>query len=117
MLVGLTGNIFSGKSTVATVLKDKGAVIIDADKVARSVFNKKRAVIKGTDGRQIQLKNHNKFLWDDSNDLIGKTGYTRQAKHCFLGMVTNSGRKLIVVIQGSRKLWADLDYLVNRKYN
>ena len=35
LLVGLTGNIASGKSTVATMLADRGATIIDADELAR----------------------------------------------------------------------------------
>jgi dephospho-CoA kinase len=37
LLVGLTGGIGSGKSTVASLLADRGAVIVDADAVARSV--------------------------------------------------------------------------------
>jgi len=36
-VIGLTGNIGSGKSTVARYLKDLGAVVIDADQVAREV--------------------------------------------------------------------------------
>jgi dephospho-CoA kinase len=36
-LVGLTGGIGSGKSTVAELLRAKGAVIVDADLVARQV--------------------------------------------------------------------------------
>ncbi len=36
-LVGLTGGIGSGKSTVAALLEAKGATIVDADAVARSV--------------------------------------------------------------------------------
>jgi len=36
-IIGLTGGIGSGKSTVAKMLKDLGAVIIDADQVAREV--------------------------------------------------------------------------------
>ncbi len=35
--VGLTGGIGSGKSTVARLLADRGAVIVDADQVARDV--------------------------------------------------------------------------------
>ena len=34
-LIGLTGNIASGKSTVARLLADRGAVVIDADVLAR----------------------------------------------------------------------------------
>jgi dephospho-CoA kinase len=36
-LVGLTGGIGAGKSTVATLLREKGATVVDADQVARSV--------------------------------------------------------------------------------
>ena len=35
--IGWTGGIASGKSTVAGMLKEKGAVILDADEVAREV--------------------------------------------------------------------------------
>src|SRR5262249_52801952 len=36
-LVGLTGGIGSGKSTVADLLRAKGATVVDADEVARAV--------------------------------------------------------------------------------
>ena len=42
LLVGLTGNIGSGKSTVAQLFSERGATIIDADVLAR------RAVEVGT---------------------------------------------------------------------
>jgi dephospho-CoA kinase len=41
--VGLTGGIGSGKSTVTEMLRDRGAVILDADEFARE------AVLPGTD--------------------------------------------------------------------
>jgi dephospho-CoA kinase len=44
LLVGLTGGIGAGKSTVARMLADRGAVVIDADELAR------RAIAPGTDG-------------------------------------------------------------------
>jgi len=37
LLVGLTGGIGSGKSTVAGMLADRGAVVVDADGIAREV--------------------------------------------------------------------------------
>jgi dephospho-CoA kinase len=37
MRVGLTGGVASGKSTVAAVLRDLGALVIDADQLAREV--------------------------------------------------------------------------------
>ncbi|WP_375504926.1 dephospho-CoA kinase [uncultured Jatrophihabitans sp.] len=44
MRIGLTGGVGSGKSTVAALLAERGAVIIDADAIAREV------VAKGTPG-------------------------------------------------------------------
>jgi dephospho-CoA kinase len=35
--IGLTGGIGSGKSTVSALLADRGAVIVDADRIAREV--------------------------------------------------------------------------------
>lgn len=37
MLVGLTGGIGAGKSTVATALAERGAAVVDADSIAREV--------------------------------------------------------------------------------
>ncbi|MDQ4107577.1 MAG: dephospho-CoA kinase [Actinomycetota bacterium] len=44
LLVGLTGGIGSGKSTVARLLEQRGAAVIDADQLARE------AIAKGTPG-------------------------------------------------------------------
>lgn len=39
-VIGLTGGIATGKSTVSALLKTAGAVIIDADRIARQVVKK-----------------------------------------------------------------------------
>ncbi len=50
LLVGLTGNIASGKTTVAQLLSEHGATIIDADILAR------RAVESGTQAHRLSVK-------------------------------------------------------------
>lgn len=40
MRVGLTGGIASGKSTVAAMLVDLGAVVVDSDRIAREVVER-----------------------------------------------------------------------------
>jgi dephospho-CoA kinase len=44
--IGLTGGVASGKSSVAAILRELGAIVIDADQLAREV------VAKGTPGLQ-----------------------------------------------------------------
>jgi dephospho-CoA kinase len=61
LLVGLTGGIGSGKSTVAAMLERRGAVIIDADDLAR------RAVEPGTVG-------HERLLDSFGGDLVTSDG-------------------------------------------
>jgi dephospho-CoA kinase len=40
-IIGLTGGILSGKSTIAQMLAEKGAAIIDADKLAHEAYKPK----------------------------------------------------------------------------
>lgn len=40
MVIGLTGGIATGKSTISSILKELGAYIVDADIIARSVVQK-----------------------------------------------------------------------------
>ncbi|MGL4732012.1 MAG: dephospho-CoA kinase [Clostridium sp.] len=39
IIVGLTGGIGSGKSTISHMIKEKGITVIDADKISREVLN------------------------------------------------------------------------------
>jgi len=61
ILVGLTGNIASGKSTVAQMMAERGATIIDADELARE------AVAVGSDG-------HRKIVERWGDDILKADG-------------------------------------------
>ncbi len=45
LLVGLTGGIGSGKSTVSAMLAERGAVIVDADEIARNLQSPRSPVL------------------------------------------------------------------------
>lgn len=45
IVVGLTGGIGAGKSTVSTMLAERGAVIVDADRIARDLQSPGSAVL------------------------------------------------------------------------
>lgn len=56
VVVGLTGGICSGKSTVAALFKNLGAIIIDADQVAHEVVEPDQPLfeaVASTFGREV----------------------------------------------------------------
>ncbi|MGH2594751.1 MAG: dephospho-CoA kinase [Actinomycetota bacterium] len=63
VLVGLTGGIGAGKSTVAAMLAQRGAVVIDADDLAR------RAVARGTDGFDRVVEAFGREILDADGDI------------------------------------------------
>ena len=60
MILGLTGGIASGKSTVSKKLKELGSYIIDADKISREVSDSVEILkkLEDTFGSQIIDNNH-----------------------------------------------------------
>jgi dephospho-CoA kinase len=61
--IGLTGGIASGKSTVSAILRELGAVVIDADALARDV------VAKGTPGLTAVVEEFGPGLLTADGDL------------------------------------------------
>ncbi len=75
----------------------------------KSVMEKKTVTITGSDGKKITRRNHNKLLWRLSYPVVlGKTGYTRSARHCFAGVAYYKNKKISFVIMNSRKPWDDI---------
>lgn len=73
------------------------------------VMAKKRVTITDSHGRTISRTNHNKLLWRlDHPRVLGKTGYTRSAQHCYAGMAYYDDRHVSLVILKSRRPWADI---------
>ena len=68
--------------------------------------------IDGPDGERLTLvRSHNRLL---DFQVIGKTGYTRPARRCFVGAAGQGSREVVIAILGSNDLWGDarrmLDY-------
>jgi D-alanyl-D-alanine carboxypeptidase (penicillin-binding protein 5/6) len=58
----------------------------------RDILATKAYIVRTTAGREIFLENSNHLLWEDQAMIIGKTGYTGNARHCFVGaMDTGNG--------------------------
>lgn len=76
----------------------------------------KSGYIYSVSGRRIYLKNHNKMLWRDTREVLGKTGWTQAARHCFVGQISVGGKKVFVAMLGSHRLWRDLKTLVDFQF-
>jgi len=63
LLVGLTGGLGAGKSTVARMLADRGAVVVDADDLAR------RAISPGTPGHRKVLEVFGEGVVDEDGSI------------------------------------------------
>ncbi len=83
-------------------------------------LKEKTRTIHSRAGRRIHLRNHNKMLWRVGDDVVGKTGWTRLARHCFVGHLDVNQRKVMISVLGSHSLWRDirklLDYQMGSSY-
>ncbi len=67
------------------------------------------------DGKTTFIKNTNRLLWSDEEFLAGKTGYTRQARHCFVGAGERETDTIIVALLSTPSrdlLWEETEYLM-----
>jgi serine-type D-Ala-D-Ala carboxypeptidase (penicillin-binding protein 5/6) len=76
------------------------------------IMQMKTASIESVAGRAWTVRNHNRLLWTFPGALGGKTGWTRASRHCYVGMVEQGGRALIVSVLASSRLWNDVNELL-----
>jgi dephospho-CoA kinase len=89
VIAGLTGGIASGKSTVSAFLEHAGAVIVDADKIAREVVRKNRPAwqeIVRTFGQSILLPDG-----EINRILLGDIIFNDPAKKQVLNRIVHPG--------------------------
>jgi len=79
----------------------------------RNLMSTREMVIEPVSGsaKRIALRSTNKMLWRDDLNVIGKTGWTREAKRCFVGEASYEGHQVILAVLGSRDLWSDVELL------
>lgn len=103
---------YSTTYDLALIMKEaqKNSFIVDS-------LGLKYHSIRSLEGRKISLRNHNRLLWKTQrHSVIGKTGYTRKGKHCFVGRVQWGGREVLISLLGSHRLWQDLKILLNYQF-
>lgn len=102
-------NQYSTAEDLALIMRaaEKYSFIVETLKI-------KDVTIRSLSGRSIYFKSHNKMLWKTEKKVIGKTGWTRAARYCFVGSMHLGGNRTVVVsMLGSHSLWRDLGKLVD----
>ena len=82
----------------------------------RDIMSTRVVEVLTENGHTIFLKNTNKLLWSDDALIGGKTGYTRRARHCFVGAAERGKSKVIVAVLGSpsrKTLWKESERLIH----
>ena len=99
---------------MVTTAEDSVKFIIAASKsdFIKGMLNSSSVNITSSEGRRIPRSTHNRLMKDDFHfPVLGKTGFTNEARHCFLSFCTTDGRSLAISILGepsSSILWDDL---------
>lgn len=100
--VGLTGNIATGKTTVAEMFKEMGAQVIDADEIARQV------VMPDKPAWHDIVKNFGSTIIRDDNTIdrraLGKIVFGSEEKRQLLNSITHPR-----IIEDIRKSISDLE--------
>lgn len=64
----------------------------------------------------VSLHSHNRLLTGYTYPVIGKTGYTRPARRCFVGAAVHDNREIVIALLGSSDLWGDAKKLFSRGF-
>jgi D-alanyl-D-alanine carboxypeptidase (penicillin-binding protein 5/6) len=74
----------------------------------REILAKKEYTVRTAAGRELALESSNDFLWEGRSGIIGKTGYTGNARHCFVAAIDTENGPLYTAVLGARSragLW------------
>lgn len=81
----------------------------------KEILGTRIAEVSTAEGRTETIRNTNHLLWSGQELILGKTGYTRDARHCFVGAGDCGSGTLIVALLGEPMrglLWSEADSLM-----
>ena len=68
--------------------------------------------VEADEPRMVTVRSHNRLLNGYTYPVIGKTGFTRVARRCFVGAATSENREVVIALLGARDLWGDARKLI-----
>lgn len=138
-IIGITGGIGSGKSTASEILTKFGAVIIDADKIAREVVKKGSAALKEiadyfgygvlNDEQELDRKKLSDIVFNNKEklDVLNKITHKYIGREIFDLVKQNEDKNLLVIdaaiplehgfldtVHEIWVIWADVEVRIQR---
>jgi len=74
----------------------------------REILGKKEWLVKTAAGRELYLSNTDNLLWSRTDMIGGKTGFTCNARHCFVGAIDTDKGLIYTAVLGApsrSRLW------------
>lgn len=81
----------------------------------KEIIGKKDMRVYSQEGRSLYVQSTDRMLWASDKLIGGKTGYTRAARHCFVGAIETDEGLLYTAVLGARSrgvLWASTGALM-----
>lgn len=81
----------------------------------KEILGTRVADVSTVQGRTKTIMNTNQLLWSDQELMLGKTGYTREARHCFVSAGDCGSGQLVVALLGEPArgfLWSETGALM-----
>lgn len=120
--LGMTDTRFVNATGLTEKKRKQYTTPYDLTKMMREAIKDKRidqmmglveTKIRGSDGRWIDLRAHNKMLWKTPKFVKGKTGWTSASRHTFVGTNYSSQKSIAFAILSSQKPWTDIERLAS----
>ena len=86
-----------------TTVYDLTLILSEALKypIIKEILGKKECSIATSKGRRLFLRNTDRFLWATDSMMGGKTGYTGEAQHCFVGAMQTDDGPIFTAVMGT----------------
>ncbi len=97
------GNQYTTASDLVLIMKNALTYPLIKD-----ILAKKTWIVTTAQGRDIYIENSNDLLWQNENVIGGKTGYTGNARHCFVCAIETDKGPFYTAVLGARSrssLW------------
>ena len=118
--LGMKDTFFANATGLTDKKRPQYTTAYDLTKLMREVVRDKyldelmgisQTAIRGSDGKEIGLRAHNKMLWRMPKFVKGKTGWTYASRHTFVGTNYAPDKLIAFAMLSSKKPWTDIERL------